>query len=326
MNDRMPDLTTGKPNLDVFAQTLTELAADDPNLIVITSDSRGSGRLTGFGERYPKQLIEVGIAEQNLVGIAAGLAASGKHVFAVSPACFLTARSLEQIKTDVAYSNHPVKLVGISAGVSYGALGSTHHSTHDLAALQAINNLDIMVPANNFETRAAIRAAVNHPRPMYLRFGKRPMPVDWGFDTRFEPGKAIQCTPERALYDAALIACGETVPIALDASRELAARGITSCVLSLHSIRPFDEQAVLEAAKRSKCVMTVEEHSVHGGLGSRVAGLLMQAGLYRPFRIIGIPDEPTFTGSQLDIFEHYGISSEGLSHTVLSLLESAGRE
>jgi transketolase len=128
-------------NLDVFSNTLQELAATDRNLLVVTSDSRGSGKLVPFGQKYPKQLIEIGIAEQNLVGVAAGLASTGKKVFAVSPACFLTARSFEQIKTDVAYSNNPVKLVGISAGVSYGALGSTHHSLHDFAALRAVHNL-----------------------------------------------------------------------------------------------------------------------------------------------------------------------------------------
>ena len=165
-----------KTNLDVFAQTLIELAAQDRNLIVLTSDSRGSGRLAPFAEKYPDQLVEIGIAEQNLVGVSAGLSASGKNVFVVSPASFLTARGLEQIKNDVAYSDHPVKVVGISAGVSYGALGSTHHAIHDLAVLQAINNIDIVVPADNFETRQAVLAAYRHPRPIYLRFGKKAMP------------------------------------------------------------------------------------------------------------------------------------------------------
>src|SRR5690348_4164794 len=162
-------LTRGRANLDVFAETLLGLARLDRNLIVVTSDSRGSGKLAPFGEALRAQIVEVGIAEQNLVGIAAGLAAAGKRVFAVSPACFLTARSLEQIKNDVAYSDHPLALVGISAGVSYGALGSTHHSLHDLAVLRAINNVDIVVPADNFETREAVRAAAETQRPVYLR-------------------------------------------------------------------------------------------------------------------------------------------------------------
>src|SRR6516165_8184273 len=143
----------GRANLEVFSSTLQELAADDKNIIIVTSDSRGSGKLVPFAQKLPQQVVEIGIAEQNLVGVAAGLASAGKKAFAVSPACFLTARALEQIKNDVAYSNVPAKLIGISAGVSYGALGSTHHSLHDLAVLRAINNISIIVPADNFESR-----------------------------------------------------------------------------------------------------------------------------------------------------------------------------
>src|SRR5512139_974115 len=175
----------GTANLDAFSNTLIELAANDCNILVATSDSRGSGKVTPFGEKYPNQMVEIGIAEQNLVGVSAGLASMGKKVFVVSPACFLTARALEQIKNDVAYSDHPVKVIGISAGVSYGALGTTHHSLHDFAALQAINNIDIVAPADNFETAQVIRAAVNYSRPIYIRFGKKPMPVLHAPDTRF---------------------------------------------------------------------------------------------------------------------------------------------
>jgi transketolase len=314
---------TGRANLDVFAQTLMELAARDRDILVVTSDSRGSGRLTAFGERFPRQIVEIGIAEQNLVGVAAGLASMGKKVFAVSPACFLTARALEQIKNDVAYSDHPVKLVGISAGVSYGALGSTHHSLHDLAALQAIPNLDIVVPADNFETRQAVLAAAEHPRPIYLRFGKRPMPDCLNPEARFEIGKAIQLTPARDEFAVTYIACGETVPTAFVAAQRLTSEhGLPAGVLSLPFIRPFDEAAVAEAAQRSRAVITVEEHSVNGGLGSRVAGLLMARGVFRPFRSVGLSDEPTFSGSQAEIFEHYGITAHGLVQTALSLLST----
>src|ERR1700758_2928011 len=159
-------------NLEVFASTLLELAREDSDLLVVTSDSRGSATLSSFAKAAPGQIVEVGIAEQNLVGVAAGLTAAGKKVFAVSPACFLTARSLEQIKNDVCYSDNPVKLIGISAGVSYGALGSTHHSLHDLAALRAVNNVDIVVPADNFETREVIKHAAKSTKPIYIRFGK----------------------------------------------------------------------------------------------------------------------------------------------------------
>lgn len=320
------ELLMGVANLDAFANTLIEMAASDHDILVATSDSRGSGRVTPFAEKYPDQIVEVGIAEQNLVGVSAGLASMGKKVFVVSPACFLTARALEQVKNDVAYSNHPVKVIGISAGVSYGALGTTHHSLHDFAVLQAINNIDVVAPADNFETEQAIRAAVDYPRPIYIRFGKKAMPILHSVDTCFEIGKAIQLTLDRETYDLALLATGETVAPTFFASQILAAQGITSCVLSVHSIRPFDEAAVKEATSRSRAVVTVEEHSVNGGLGSRVASLLMQSCIFRPLRIVGIPDEHTVTGSQTEIFNHYGISADGISQAAINLLEAKSHE
>lgn len=314
-------LPIGQTNLDVFSKTLMDLAGQDPDILVVTSDSRGSGRVTSFGEKFPDQIVEIGIAEQNLVGVSAGLASAGKKVFAVSPACFLTARALEQIKNDIAYSDHPVKVIGISAGVSYGSLGSTHHSLHDFAVLQAINNIDIVAPADNFETDQAIRAAVDYPRPIYIRFGKKAMPSLHKPETKFEIGRAVQLTPKREQYDVALIATGETVAPAYLAAQQLESQGLTSCVLSMHSIRPFDEESVLRAAVNSKAVITVEEHSVNGGLGSRVASFLMQSKVFRPLKIVGIPDEHTVTGSQNEIFKHYGISRQGLAQTALNLLE-----
>ncbi|MBK7316783.1 transketolase C-terminal domain-containing protein [Candidatus Villigracilis affinis] len=315
------NLPNGKTNLDIFASTLIELATLDREVLVVTSDSRGSGRVTPFADKFPEQIVEIGIAEQNLVGVSAGLASVGKKVFVVSPACFLTARALEQIKNDVAYSDHPVKVIGISAGVSYGSLGTTHHSLHDFAVLQAINNIDIVAPADNFETIEVIRAAIHHPRPIYIRFGKKVMPNLHTADVNFEIGKAIQLTQEREKYDIALIAIGETVTPSNLASQILGQKGITSCVLSLHSLRPFDEEAVSQATERSKVVITVEEHSVNGGLGSRVASFLMQVGIFRPLRIVGIPDEHTITGSQTEIFNHYGISADGISQIALDILE-----
>jgi transketolase len=307
----------GRPNLEVFADTLLALATEDSSILAVTGDSRGSGKLGPFGRALPGQIVEVGIAEQNLVGISAGLATAGKTVFAVSPACFLTARGLEQIKNDVAYSNNPVKLIGISAGVSYGALGSTHHSLHDLAVLQAINNIDIVIPADNFEARSAIEAAVNHPRPVYIRFGKKPLFDLHAPDTQFEIGKAITLTKGN---DVTFIATGETVSQAVMAGQLLDEEGIDAGVISLHSLKPLDQSSIVEAAQRSSVVITVEEHSVYGGLGSTVATLLMQNGISKPFKIVGIPDEYTVTGSQQEIFAHYGISADGLADTARQLL------
>jgi transketolase len=313
-------LSIGRPNLEVFADTMQQLAEADRQIVVVTSDSRGSGKLGPFGQTLPRQLVEVGIAEQNLVGIAAGLTSAGKKAFAVSPACFLTARALEQIKNDVCYSNVPAVVVGLSAGVSYGALGSTHHSLHDLAAMRAIHNIAIVAPADNFETREAVRAAAQARRPVYLRFGKAAMLNLHTEKTRFQVGRALTL---REGSDVAFVATGEAVVHALLAAGRLAELGIDCRVLSMHTVKPLDADAVCRAGRECRALITVEEHSVHGGVGEACAATLLQAGVTAPFRIIGLPDEDTITGSQADIFRHYGISMEGLAQTALELLQSS---
>jgi transketolase len=310
-------METGRPNLEVFAETLLELAREDRDVLVVTSDSRGSGKLAPFAEALPGQLIEVGIAEQNVVGIAAGLASTGKRVFAVSPACFLTARAFEQIKVDVAYSDQPVRVIGISAGVSYGALGATHHSLHDYAALRAVHNITVVAPADNFETRATVRAIYRTDRPVYVRFGKAPQPHVHPAGSQFIIGQAARVREGR---DLTFIACGETVAPTVAAAGRLAAEGIACRVLSMHTLKPLDAAAVLAAAGETRAIITVEEHSVHGGLGEACAAVLMQAGAHLPFRIVGFPDAYMVTGSQADIFSHYGISPDGLAATARSLL------
>ncbi|MES2520515.1 MAG: transketolase C-terminal domain-containing protein [Bacteroidota bacterium] len=337
MNDiKMP--TQGLANLEVFAATLESLATLDRNIVAVTSDSRGSGKLTPFGQQFPKQIIEVGIAEQNLVGVAAGLASAGKKVFAVSPACFLTARALEQIKNDVAYSDNAVVLVGISAGVSYGALGTTHHSLHDYAVLRAINNLIVVAPADNFETEQAILQAAALNKPIYLRFGKKNMPVSLNNELgtmrdeynnefsilekthhsfKFGKGRIV-----REGSDMTFIGTGETVLPAFEAAEKLASEhGIQAKVVSMHTIKPLDYDLLNTIASEGKPIITVEEHSVYGGLGEAVASYLMQNAHRNSFKIMGIPDEYTVTGSQNEIFNHYGLSKEGISKVALNLLK-----
>lgn len=307
----------GRANLDVFAETLLEIARKDRDVLVVTSDSRGSGKLTQFGETLPEQIIELGIAEQNVIGISAGLASAGKKVFAASPACFITARSFEQIKNDVAYSDQPVRIIGISAGVSYGALGATHHSLHDFVALRAINNITIIAPADNFETRETIKAVYQYNHPVYVRFGKAPQWNVHSGKSQFIIGKAAQVHDGQ---DLTFIACGETVSIALAAAQQLETEGVTCRVLSMHTIKPLDEAAVLKAALETRAIITVEEHSVHGGLGEACAAVLMQSGASLPFHIIGFPDEHMVHGSQKELFNHYGISTGGLAETARRLL------
>jgi transketolase len=315
-------LKMGRANLEEFAETLLSMARANSNILAVTSDSRGSGKLGPFAQALPDQIVELGIAEQNLVGVAAGLASAGKTVYAVSPACFLTARALEQIKNDVAYSDHSVKLIGISAGVSYGALGSTHHSLHDFAALRAINNIDIVAPADNFETREIIRQSADRRIPIYVRFGKAPL-----FDlnaptTVFELGKSITL---RDGADIAFIATGEAVIHSLLAAGALAELGVSSRVISMHTVKPLDAQTVLKAGHECRAMVTVEEHSIYGGLGEACAAVLMQAGISVPFQIAAFPDEHTVTGSQADIFQHYGISMEGLTQRAQTLLRLDSR-
>lgn len=311
-------LNMGRANLEEFSATLIELAKKDKDIIVVTSDSRGSSKLVPFGEQLPDQIVEVGIAEQNLVGVAAGLTSAGKKVFASSPACFLTARSLEQAKNDVAYSNMPVTLIGISAGVSYGALGSTHHSLHDVAVFRAIHNIDIIVPADNFETREAIIAAAKSEKPIFIKFGKKPMPDLPRLENTFKIGKASTICEG---HDVSFIACGETVAPAYVAAQILEKKGTSTEVISMHTIKPLDKEAVIKSASKCKAIIIVEEHSIYGGLGEACAALLMQEQIYKPLKIVGLPDEETVAGSQSEIFEHYGISAKGLSETAMKLLE-----
>ncbi|MBN2633563.1 MAG: transketolase family protein [Bacteroidales bacterium] len=310
-------LTEGKTNLEVYCDTLMELASSDTTIIVVTSDSRGSGRLIPFAEKYPDQIVEVGIAEQNIVGVAAGLASTGKKVFVSSPGSFLSTRSLEQIKNDVAYSDYPVNLVGISSGISYGALGTTHHTLHDLAVLRAIHNITIVVPADNFETREAIKAAAASDIPFYIRFGKKKMPDLHSENDIFEIEKASTVLEGN---DVAFIACGETVLPAVEAAKLLHDKGISARVLSMHTIKPLDTISILKAAADCKAVIVVEEHSINGGLGEACATVILEAGLQVPFKRMGIPDEDTVTGSQIEVFNHYGISASGLCYEAEKLL------
>ena len=307
----------GKANLEVFAETLLDEAKKNSNIIAVTSDSRGSGKLIKYGQELPDQIVEVGIAEQNLVGISAGLSAIGKKVFAVSPASFLTARSLEQIKADIAYSNQPVCLVGISAGISYGQLGSTHHSIHDYAVLRCINNISIVAPSDNFEASEVIKQAIDYQSPLYIRFGKKPMMDVHSQGTSFKIGKAIIAKQGE---DVLLIATGETVQRAYLAAQILEQNKIHATVISMHTIKPFDDETFLNEAKKAKVIVSIEEHSIYGGLGEQCASLIAQNKINTCFQILGIPDEYMINGSQSDVLDHYNMSPEKITKTVTDLL------
>jgi transketolase len=298
------------PNRKVMNDTLLELAKKDRNILVLTSDSRGSASLLPFAKELPDQLIEVGIAEQNIVGIASGLAVSGKKPFVASPACFLSSRSIEQIKVDVAYSGANVKLIGISGGVSYGALGMSHHSLQDIATTRTIPNLHVVLPADRHETKKMITALVNYDTPVYMRIGRNPVEDCYvSSDYEFKIGKAVTMVEGK---DITIIATGETVRIALDTANALQNDGINCRVLNMHTIKPLDEDAIIKAAEETGKIITIEEHSIYGGLGAAVAEVLSQ-NCPVPLKIVGVPDEPAITGNSREVFNYYGINPENIS-------------
>ena len=300
------------PCRKAFTDTLMQIARHDGEVIALTSDARGSVTLDEFADEFPGQFVEVGIAEQNAVGMAAGLASCGKKVFVCGPACFYVARALEQVKIDVAYSDNNVKIVGVSGGVAYGNLGATHHSLHDIAVLRTFPNMHVIIPCDVRQTRKLTRALVDYPHPAYVRMGRNAVPdVYTDDDFEFRIGKANKL---RTGSDLAIIASGECVFHALGAAEMLAADGIASTVLDMPTLNPADTEAIVDAARTCGRIITVEEHSMFGGLGAIVAETVSQA-FPVPVRIIGIPDENVIHAKPLEIFRHYGLDGEGIYKT-----------
>ncbi len=297
------------PCRKAFTDKLLSLAKLDRDIIAVTTDARGSVTLTDFADQLPEQFVECGIAEQDAVGISAGLASTGKKVFVCGPACFYVARSLEQVKVDLAYSGYNVCVLGVSGGVSYGALGATHHSLHDIAVLRAIPGIDIVLPCDIYQTEKLVKFILTHNKPVYVRVGRNAVPnVYEDNDCPFEFGKANMLMDGT---DLTIIGTGETVHHCFDAGKALASTGIKARVLDIHTIKPFDCEAVLKAAKETGRILTVEEHSIFGGLGASVAELVVQNNPV-PVKILGIPDENAVTGTSNEIFHHYGLDSEGI--------------
>ena len=304
-----------------FTDTLLDLARADKDIIAVTTDARGSVTLGDFAEALPRQFVECGIAEQDAVGISAGLAHSGKKVFCCGPACFYVARSLEQVKVDLAYSQNPVTILGVSGGVAYGALGATHHSLHDIAVLRTFPGMTICLPSDWRVTKKLVKYLVDAQRPQmkpcYVRVGRAAVPdVYANDDFEFEPGKAITVTDGT---DVTIVATGETVYHAWQAALRLKEQGISARVLDCSWLKPFDEKAIIRAARETGRIVTVEEHSQFGGLGAMVCELLSEQPV--PVRIIGIPDENVIHGSNTEIFHHYGLDAEGIVRSTLDFIK-----
>ena len=306
------------PNRQAICDVLMAAAKKDRDIVVLCSDSRGSASLSRFAQAFPGQFVEAGIAEQDLVGIAAGLAACGKKAFAASPACFLSTRSYEQIKIDCAYSNTNVKLIGISGGVSYGALGMSHHSAQDIAAMSAIPNMRVYLPSDRFQTAKLIEALLQDKKPAYLRVGRNPVEdVYTAENCPFAMDKATILTEGS---DVAIIACGEMVRPALDAAELLKVQGISATVVDMYCVKPLDTEAVIKAASGAKAVLTVEEHAPFGGLGSMVAQVV---GEHCPRKVknLSLPDAPVITGTSKEVFDYYGLNAEGIAKSAVELLK-----
>lgn len=299
---------------DTFSKTVESLAEVDPRIVTVVSDSVGSSKLVNFGKRWPERMVNVGIAEQTVVAVGAGLANGGKVPFVSAASCFLTARALEQIKADIAYSNVNVKLIGQSSGIAYGELGPTHHSIEDIAWLRLLNNLTLIVPSDPWETEQAIRAAAALDGPVFIRVSRMPVPALERTNARFEIGKAETLVEGN---DLAIIANGTMVHRAVEAAKLLRSEGIAARVVNMSTVNPLDEAAILAAAETG-AIVTVEEHSVRGGLGGAVAEII-STHEPTPMRILGFPGFLP-TGSVDWLLEHFGLTSAGIAEAARQVI------
>lgn len=308
------------PNRQAICDVLIDSAGKDRDIVVLCSDSRGSASLSAFAEELPGQFIEVGVAEQNLVSIAAGLASCGKKPYVASPACFLSARSIEQVKVDVAYSGVNVKLIGVSGGVSYGALGMTHHSAQDIAMMGSIPGMRVYLPCDRFRTGALIAALLQDDKAAYIRVGRGPVADVYSDHIDCAAPFALdKSTMLRDGVDITIIACGEMVQAAGDAGALLSQRGISARVLDMHCVKPIDSEAIIKAARETKAIITVEEHGPIGGMGSMVCQLVCGTA---PVSVknMTLPDSPVVTGSQREVFDHYRLNAVGIADAAAELL------
>lgn len=306
------------PNRQVICDELCDAAQYDRDILVLCSDSRGSASMTRFFELFPEQSVELGIAEQNLVSVAAGLARCGKKPFVFAPASFLTTRSIEQIKIDVAYSNTNVKLIGISGGVSYGALGMTHHSAQDIAMTSCIPNLRVYIPSDNHLTRKLIYHLIRDDKPAFIRVGRNS--TSDAYESDSFPFQINQANILRQGNDVAIIVCGELTTEAVKAADVLTKKGIHCCVIDMYCMKPLDVEVIRQAVQTSNEIVTVEEHGVIGGLGALVAQVA--ASLPDKVRVtnLGLPDQPVICGNQKEVLAHYHLDGDGIAIEVEKIL------
>jgi transketolase len=302
---------------DSYMSALEEMAGADMRVCAVANDSLSSAKLKGFKSKFPERFVNVGIAEQNMVEVSAGLANGGMVPYVCGASCFLTGRAMEQVKVDLAYTRANVKLCAMSPGMAYGQLGPTHHSIEDMAWMRILPNLVVIVPADPIETAAVMRYSLLHKGPMFLRIARTPVPSVHDDHYEFKLGKAVKL---REGDDITLIANGLMVARALEAASELETRGISARVLNMSSVKPLDDEAILDAARTTRGIVTAEEALAAGGLGGAVAEIL--ATRYpAPLRILGVPDTFAPTGTTEFLLEHFGLTAAGIERSALELLE-----
>lgn len=299
---------------EIYGRTLAELAKGDDRIVALTADLEKSTALNKFGEVFPERVFNVGIAEQNLMGAAAGMAKTGLIPFASTFAIFACMRGGEQIRTDIAYQNLPVKIIATHAGISFGHAGTTHHCTEDFAIMRAIPNMTVICPADGIETSRAVRACMEIDGPVYMRIGRGFEPPCYeNEEYDFQIGKAVTM---REGKDLTIIACGIAVLQSLNAAKTLAEEGIDVRVVNMHTIKPLDREAVIAAAKETGKVLAIEEHNVLGGLGDAVASVIAEAGIACDFKKHGLQDCFSVIGYAEDLYAHYGLDANGIADRV----------
>ena len=303
---------------DAYAKTLEEMAASDVRVAVVINDSLSSAKMKDFKTKYPERFVNVGIAEQNMVGVGNGLANGGMIPYLCGASCFLTARAMEQVKVDLAYSKANVRICGMSSGMAYGQLGPTHHSIEDMAWMRILPNMTIIVPTDPVETAAAMRYSLEHTGPMFLRISRIPVRKVHSDDYTFQLGKAVVL---REGNDVTLIANGVVVSRALDAADALAKQGVQARVLNMSTVKPIDREAIVKAARETKGIVTAEEALTAGGLGGAVAEVLALEHPAR-MRMLGLPDTFAPTGTAEFLLDHFGISAEGMTKAALELVRN----
>ena len=302
-----------------FGQALLEVAARDPRAVVLSADTQDLLGLRPSIARYPERFIEIGIAEQNAIGIASGLATTGLHAYVCGYAPFLSARSMEQVRNDVAYAHQRVVIGAAASGISLGVAGGTHHALEDLALMRSLPHMTVIVPADVDEAYQATLATLDIDGPVYMRLGGRveePPVTD-----PLVPFRLGQATQLRAGRDVTVIACGCMVEMAVRAARTLASEGIGVRVLNMHTIKPLDREAILQAAAETRGIVTAEEHHLTGGLGGAVAELLVVEHPTR-MRLVGMPDDFAVVGPTVPLRAKYGMSAEAIAAACRSLLHA----